>query len=108
MMSWSQTNPDGLYNYTVSYINAAYISFYNVDIHLYVGGGGGGGDGRLVGFFYFESRHGVCLIELLLYDHLFDTRIKCIVYNIHDFSLIFFNNIAVLPVYVRVGILLKS
>ena len=43
MMSWSQTNPDGLYNYTVSYINAAYISFYNVDIHLYVGGGGGGG-----------------------------------------------------------------
>ena len=49
MMSWPQTNPDGLYNYTVSYINTAYISFYIVDIHLYVGGGGGGG-GRLVGF----------------------------------------------------------
>ena len=51
MMSWPQTNPDGLYNYTVSYINTAYISFYIVDIHLYVGGGGGA-DGRLVGFLF--------------------------------------------------------
>ena len=47
MMSWPQTNPDGLYNYTVSYINTAYISFYIVDIHLY-----GGGGGRLVGFLF--------------------------------------------------------
>ena len=47
-MSLRQASPVGLYNYTVSYINAAYISFYNVDIHIYVGGG----DGRLVGFLF--------------------------------------------------------
>jgi hypothetical protein len=41
-MSLRQASPVGLYNYTVSYINAAYISFYNVDIHLYVEGGGEG------------------------------------------------------------------
>jgi len=31
---------DGLYNYTVSYINTAYISLLNVDMYFFVGGGG--------------------------------------------------------------------
>ena len=41
-MSLRQASPVGLYNYTVSYINAAYISFYNVDLPLLCGEGEGG------------------------------------------------------------------
>ena len=75
MMSWPQSNPDGLYNYTVSYINAAYISFYNVDIHLYGGGGGA---------FFSESSHRVSLVQLLLYDNLCAMKIKDFVYKGED------------------------
>ena len=68
--------------------------------------------GTLSGIF-FESSHRVCLIELLLYDNFWATRIKYNVYNVQDYSVsgclvFFFYNIAVLPVYVRVGILLTS
>jgi hypothetical protein len=59
--------------------------------------------------FVFESSHRVRLIELLLYDNFCDTRIKYIVHNFQDYSLFFFfDNIAVLPVYVRVSILPTS
>ena len=70
-----------------------------VDIYLFVGGGG-----TFSGIF-FESSHQVCLIELLLYDNSSATRIKYIVHNVQDyrFSVVFFYNIAVLPVYVRLA-----
>jgi hypothetical protein len=68
--------------------------------------------GTLSGIF-FESGHRVCLIELLLYDKFWTTRIKYNVYNVQDYRVsdclvFFFYNIAVLPVYVRVAILLTS
>ena len=93
---------DDLHNYAVSYINTAYISLLNV-WHLFLW------RGERLAAFVFECSHRVRLIELLLHDNFCATRIKYIVHNFQDYSLIFFfNNIAVLPVYVRVIILLTS
>ena len=58
---------------------------------------------------FFESSHRVYLVELLLYDNFCATRIKDIVYKVQDYSFfVLFCDIAALPVYVRVGILLTS
>ena len=65
------------------------------------------GGGRLVAF-CLESSHRICLIELLLYDNFCATRIKCIVFNVQDYSFYFVYNIAVLAAYVRVDLLLTS
>ena len=60
---------------------------------------------------FFESSHRVCLVELLLYDNFCATRIKDIVSKVQDYSffvLFLFYDIAVLPLYLSVGILLTS